>query len=364
MKKVLFVLDASEFGGVEKSLIDLINILKNKVTKITVLSIYKCKKLEQMLPEGTNYMFIFDRQNIYINRLFKLVPSRVLSHFFIKKKYDYIVSYQEGMPTKLVSGVKGRNIIRYCWQHNDPFYNDNNLYYFLTKDKLLKCLMEFDQCISVSKYIKKQYKNYLSEKLDSLVIYNLIDDEKIRKLSKDESANIYPFEQGVKICCIGRLSEEKNFISAISAIKKIRDENYNVNLTIIGSGPEKSNLLNAIKTNNLEDSVKILGFVDNPYRYIEKCDLVICSSKVESFSLVVAEAMILNKYIISTKCGGPEELLKDYPNGVIINSAEDIYGGFQKIISQKNTNKNAVEELNTYPFSKKNVSQNIVKLFS
>ncbi|WP_342432777.1 glycosyltransferase [Neobacillus sp. FSL H8-0543] len=364
MKSILFVLEASEFGGVEKSLIDLISILKNKETKITVLSIYQCNKLEQMLSKGIEYKHIFSRRNIQINRAFKILPPKVLSNVFIRGKYDFIVAYQEGMPTKLVSGIKGRNTKRYCWQHNDPLYNDNNLYYFLTKDKLLRCLMKFDQCISVSNYIKNHYKIYLAEKLDISVIYNLIDDVNVRRLSKAVSTNNYPFEKGVKFCCIGRLSEEKNFISVISTIKKIKDKNFDVNLTIIGSGPEKSNLLKAIKTNNLEDRVKILDFVDNPYMYMDKCDVVVCSSKVESFGLVVAEAMILNKCIISTKCGGPEELLQGYTNGLLVNSVEDIDGGFYKMQSIKNTDKNNKHESITFPFSKANVSQNIVELFS
>ncbi|MEH7014765.1 glycosyltransferase, partial [Neobacillus niacini] len=299
MKSILFILEASEFGGVEKSLLDLIRVFKNGGKKITVLSIYKCEKLEQLLPKGINYKYIFNRQSIQVNRFFKLMSPKLLSSMFIKKKYDYIVAYQEGMPTKLVSGVRKRNTRIYCWHHNDPSYNDNNMYYFLTKDKLIRHLMKFDHCISVSQYIKNQYKNYLAEKVNSIVIYNLVDDTNVRKLSSSVSTNVYPFQTGLKFCCIGRLSVEKNFISVISVIKKIRDENYDVNLTIIGSGPEKSNLLKAIKSNNLEDSVKLIDFVHNQYIYMKECDVIVCGSKVESFGLVVAEAMILNKYIIS-----------------------------------------------------------------
>ncbi|RHW42798.1 glycosyltransferase [Neobacillus notoginsengisoli] len=362
MKRILFVLEAVEFGGVEKSLIDIIKVLINKDTDITVMSIYKCEKLKKQLPEGTKYQYLFDKGHIFINRFFKIFSSEILSFFFIRKKYDYIVSYQEGIPTKLVSGIRNMKIKKYCWQHNDPLYNDNNLYYFINKKKLIRYLMNFDKCISVSNYIKNQYRSYLYEKINSKVTYNLIDDKNVISLSKKGSPNTIPFKDGFKFCCIGRLSEEKMFFSVVSAVKKIRDENYDVNLTIIGSGPEKSKLVEEIRTNNLEKHVKILDFVENPYIYMKDSDAIVCSSKVESFGLVVAEAMVLNKRILSTRCGGPEELMKDYPYGVLVHSAEEIYSGFHKIMNIE-MNENG-KDFGNYPFFKTNVKQDIIELFS
>ncbi|OLS38439.1 glycosyltransferase [Bacillus sp. MRMR6] len=362
MKSLLFILEASEFGGVEKSLIDLIEIIKDKENKITVLSIYKCLKLGQLLPKEINYQYIFEKQNILINRFFKVMSPKLLPYIFIKNNYDYVVAYQEGIPTKIVSGINTTKTKKYNWMHNDPTYNDNNIYYFFTKDRLLTHLLKFNKRISVSHYIQNQYNDYLSKNVDSIVIYNAIDEVNVRRLA--ESDNHYPFDNGLKICCIGRLSEEKNFIAVISTIKKIRDENYDVNLTIIGSGPEKSNLLKAIKTYNLEQSVKILNFVDNPYVYMKKCDVIVCSSKVESFGLVVAEAMVLNKFILSTKCGGPEELLKEYRKGILLESDFYLYDGIHQILLLKNMENNISEDIPRYPFSKAVVLKNCRNLFS
>lgn len=59
------------------------------------------------------------------------------------------------------------------------------------------------------------------------------------------------------------------------------------------------------------------------------------SSTDESFSLVIAEAMVLGIPVISTRCTGPVELLKDGEAGLLVeNSTEGIRDGLLKILTE------------------------------
>lgn len=61
--------------------------------------------------------------------------------------------------------------------------------------------------------------------------------------------------------------------------------------------------------NNLTDTFTFLGYRDNPYKYVKKADLYVCSSRREGFSTAVTEALIVGTPVVSTNCSGAYELL-------------------------------------------------------
>ena len=80
------------------------------------------------------------------------------------------------------------------------------------------------------------------------------------------------------------------------------------NIIILGEGSERESLENYIRENKLENSIKLLGFKSNPYPYIKNADAYILSSRYEGYPLVLCEALVLNKKIISTDCTGAVEV--------------------------------------------------------
>jgi glycosyltransferase involved in cell wall biosynthesis len=87
---------------------------------------------------------------------------------------------------------------------------------------------------------------------------------------------------------------------------------------IIGDGVQKSNLLCLIKSLHIENDIKFLGFVSNPWTYMRNSDMLVCSSKSESFSCVIVEAMACNCPVVSTDCVGPSEILEHGKWGRIV----------------------------------------------
>ncbi len=68
----------------------------------------------------------------------------------------------------------------------------------------------------------------------------------------------------------------------------------------------------AIKRLNLENSVFLLGNVNNPLKYFLRADVFVLASSVEGLPNVLVEAMLCGCTPVSTNCPtGPKEVLQD-----------------------------------------------------
>lgn len=142
-------------------------------------------------------------------------------------------------------------------------------------------------------------------------IYNPIIGESIRQKSAETVTHSWlrdgapPF-----VLAVGRLSDEKDYKTLISAFYLIR-KNIKVRMLILGEGPEKDCLQLMINKLHLENDVFLEGFHTNPYVFMKHCSCYVLSSKFEGFGNVLVEALEMGCSIVSTDCpGGPNEILK------------------------------------------------------
>ena len=101
---------------------------------------------------------------------------------------------------------------------------------------------------------------------------------------------------------------------------------------ILGDGPERHQLENLIKLNNLENNVYLLGNKTNPYPYIKQSDLLVSSSERESYGLTILEAMILKTPVIATNTTGARFLLKEGKLGYIVQNDKCFLTILQKLV--------------------------------
>ena len=90
-----------------------------------------------------------------------------------------------------------------------------------------------------------------------------------------------------------------------------------------------------IKKLGLAQSVILLYRVSNPYPILKACDCFILSSFYEGFGLVIAEADILGKPVISTDIAGPRAFMQQHGGTLVENSEEGIYQGLKLLYSKK-----------------------------
>lgn len=114
---------------------------------------------------------------------------------------------------------------------------------------------------------------------------------------------------------VGRFVEAKDYPTMIEAFDAA--STANAELWILGHGRLEGELAELIERNGLEGEVRLLGTTRDVSAYMSAADGFVLSSAWEGFGIVVAEAMACELPVVSTRCGGPEEIVLDGETGFL-----------------------------------------------
>ena len=337
-KKILFLIESFAGGGVEKVFIDLINNMDISKYDITVMSIWDYGVRKKDLRKDVKYKSIFP--NIKgISRVFHNFVEKsdgsLLYKLGIREKYDIEIAFIEGRATKIIGASTNPNSRKIAWVHIDLSQGHWTSRVFresLEREK--HCYKKFNDIVFVSNSAKEGFKNLFGDDFDNLQVkYNPIIAEEIINKAEEEVKDIEKPKDKKLLVTSGRLVSQKGYEGLLEVCNKLNKDNIKYELWILGEGWERPKLEELIDKYNLTN-VKLLGFKENPYKYIKQGDLFVCSSINEGFSLVIAEAMILGLPAISTNCSGPNELLNFGEYGYMVeNNEEALYKGLKEIIN-------------------------------
>lgn len=139
-----------------------------------------------------------------------------------------------------------------------------------------------------------------------------------------------------KFITIGRFSKEKGHERLINAFEKLWQKDNSIYLIIIGGqGPAYNETIERVQHSICKNNIIVIKYVSNPYAILKKCDYFILPSLYEGFGIVIAEADILEKPVITTNCTGPKKFMSEY-GGTMVNSSEDgVYQGLQLLYEEK-----------------------------
>jgi len=265
---------------------------------------------------------------------FLLPPSFVYKHFIKKRyQYDYEVAFLEGVPTKLVA--KSNNPNKYAWVHTDMWIYYEQEKVFRTIEKAISCYKSYKKIVCVSNGVKEGFKKRFGFVDNIEVKYNPINESLVREKAKAPITE-FSVTDNTKLVSVGRLVPQKGYDRLLAVHKALIEEGLAHELWIVGEGAERDKFEEYILQNKLQSTVKLIGFSDNPYKYIDKADIFVSSSIVEGFSLVCLEALLCDKPIICTDCGGAKELLGASEYGLLVENSEDgIYNGLKRILTDK-----------------------------
>lgn len=335
MKKVLFLIPSLGHGGAEKVLVNLANNLDKTKFDITVQSIFDEGVNKQFLSEDVNYKYNFKkiiRGNV---KLFKLFSPQTLYKKIIKEKYDIIVSYLEGITSRIVSGCTEENTKLVSWIHSKLDTKEVVSAAFRSFKEAEKCYNSYNYTACVSEMVMNYFTETMSFKKPIGVLYNTIETDEIIKKSNEHIDDVQFSKDCVNICSVGKIVSVKGFERLASIHKRLTDEHIKTKIYILGVGNEQKNLERYLKENNLENTFVFLGYKTNPYKYIKNCDLYVCSSYSEGFSTSVTESLIVGTPVVTTLCSGMQEQLgyNDEYGIVTKNSEDDLYQGIKKMIT-------------------------------
>lgn len=144
---------------------------------------------------------------------------------------------------------------------------------------------------------------------NTLVIPNVIDVFPPLTLPKANHHN-----KAVILTVADLTDRNKNISGCLKAMKSLQDLGFAFEYHIIGGGHDEAMLMALVNELGLsEDSVRFHGRQSNQYvlDFIPHCDFILVNSRVETFSVVAAEALASGKPVIVTKCGGPETFVSN-----------------------------------------------------
>ena len=323
MIKILFVIPGLSGGGAEKVLRNLVNNMDQTKFDITVQTIDQ-EEPEKYLAPGIHYKAINRCRTGFGKKLFSLwfrfcAEMKLAYRLFIRDDYDIEVAYLETIATKLIAQSTNQHTAKIAWVHCDLSKKEGM---DAAAEKLRKQYKRFDKVVCVSEGVRQGFVKQIGADYETKVIYNVVDEEEIFQKA-GETADAGIIGDDIQLLAVGRLSREKDFGHLIDTCSRLRKNGIRFRLAILGEGPERLKLEQQIREQGLQEIVEMKGFCANPYPYIKKADIIVCSSLYEGLSTVVLESLILGKAIVTTPCSGMTELLGDSEYGIIAEDGPD-----------------------------------------
>lgn len=343
-QKILFVTSRMNVGGVEKSLLGVLNSFDYDKYDVTLGLIYKDGGLLGFIPQcvhtycissfakywnllnDTPYLIVID----YLKRGRLFALFNYIRYYLKSKKtgeqsplFDYILKHQEKDATQydvavsfsgpfhaldyyIINRISAKK--KLGWIHfdvnrfgiNDAFVN--------------KYYPKFDEINIVSLQGKEAFdKRFPTLAHKTKVVYNIIDEKLVLKQS-EEVIDDMPIGKcdHLRIVTVGRISEEKGQIDVLPYFKTALDNGLDAVWYFVGGGKVLERCRQKAKELGISDSVKFIGVKTNPYPYMRYCDIYVQPSRHEGYCITLAEAKLFRHPIITTPFTGSKEQLKNY----------------------------------------------------
>lgn len=334
MIKVLFLIHDLGQGGAEKVLVNLVNNMDQSKFDITVMALFGGGVNEQFLKENIHYQVAFPKAFPGNSHIMKLLSPTYLHKFLIKDKYDIEVSYLEGPAARIVSGCPNMDTKLVSWIHGEQHSKEIAAKAFRSFKESEQCYYRFDNTICVSESVKKDFLSIYPRISNIDVLYNTNETAHILAQKEEAVEEDFVEDNSIKLCGVGKIVPIKGFDKLARIHKRLIDDGLNVHTYILGIGSEKDRIRKYLSDEGIEDTFTFLGYQTNPYKYVSKCDIFICSSIAEGFSTAATEALIVGTPVVTTPVAGMEEMLgSNNEYGIITEMNEDsLYRNIKELV--------------------------------
>lgn len=162
--------------------------------------------------------------------------------------------------------------------------------------------------------------------------------------TKRTQQDVFNDKSKINVLFVGQLKTYKGIRYLLKAIKLLSEESFPLNLTIVGGGPEKRSLETYAKI--LEVNANFTGIVSDELlrSHYSDADIFVLPSISgrEGFGLVILEAMSYGKLVIATDIPGPNEIVKNGYNGVLVppKDSEAIAKAIKTLVSDSELRRN------------------------
>ena len=327
MKKITFLMLHLNYGGIEKQVTTLANELC-KNYNVEIISLYDLLNGKSFynLDDRINVKYVFNFgpnkseiiQSLKKFKIITLVKELVKSIKILHTKYYGMKKIVNNINSDIVISsriefskqIHRKDIITIAQEHS---YIDNDKYI----KKVKNSFSDIDYLVVMTNGAKEKYDLWLSNvkrKPEVVVIPNMIKENENRQFSSLNNN---------QIISIGRLEPVKDIYTLILVFSVLSKKYPNLKLKIIGDGSEKNKLIDLVENNSLQDKITFTGRLNEEEIKEEllNSDIFALTSKSESFSLVLCEAMNYGVPCVAFDVDvGPREIIEDGITGFLIEN--------------------------------------------
>lgn len=320
--KVCFISHSSGRGGAERALLELVDALKERGVECYITLPRHGPLINELKNREVAYCIfpyrwwmgknspIWERIGRTILNLVMIIPvARKIKRWGCNIVCTNTITVCVGAFAARLLGLP------HVWYIHEFGYEDHGLVFDLGSKFSLWLMNRLSTiCIANSYAVAKKYRQYIDPSKVK-VIYQSVS------VPQNVPAEKVAFSPNAEIRCVivGALQEGKRQEDAIRAIDKLVHMGIKVELCIIGDGDPKYRkyLHELVLKNKLDEYVKFVGYVENPFSFMKSADVVLLCSRYEAFGRVTIEAMKLGKPVIGARSGGTTELIRDGFNGLL-----------------------------------------------
>ena len=288
-----------------------------------------------------NLGLLKNKRNGFVNKLKRFL---FLKKYLKANDFDFIIDFRPRTKT-----LQELFIARFFYKANTIYTVHSFLINYYMPENLWLTRLIYGKAYATVVIVDKikelvEHKYHLK---NVKTIFNPVNLEEINE--KYEEDIDFKFDY---IIAIGQFRDNiKQFDKLIlSYANSILPQN-NVHLIILGNGDEEF-LTKVALNNNVLPFVHLLGFKENPFKYLKRAKYLVLSSKNEGFANVLVESLGCHTPVIAFDClCGPSEIIIDKKNGLLVENQNT-----EKLTEAMNL---FIEDVKLYNYCKKNTFDSI-----
>ncbi|HEY94021.1 MAG TPA: glycosyltransferase family 4 protein [Dehalococcoidia bacterium] len=193
------------------------------------------------------------------------------------------------------------------------------------------------------------------------VVYNSVDSKSIEKIKRGRRE-----KEGTKIITVGRIVRHKRMGDIITALHKLSLKFPDINLTVVGDGPEKAELERLVERMGMVQQVQFCGSINHneTLELLKTADVFVLNSTYEGLPHTVIEAMACSVPVIATGIRGTDEVIDDGRTGLLLplDDEQVLVYAIAKLLEDKKLAERLAEQALAVVSEKFSWDNNLVKL--
>lgn len=351
MKKRIFIaIHYLEIGGAEISLIGLLNAIDYSRYEVDLFVYSHQGELMGLIPQKVNILPEISKyaqmerpiasvlKQGHVDVVLARLWAKILFKTYVRKVkpkdgsaiFQYVANavtpllpslHHYGMYDLAISFLTPHNIVlekvqarkKIAWIHTDYSKIDVNAALELPVWK------SYDYIASISPDVSRTFLSVFPSLEGKIIeIGNILSPVFVRSRAM-EKADLSEFKkENINLLSVGRFCYPKNFDNVPDILRRIREHGINACWYLIGYGGDELLIRQRIQEAGMEKYVIVLGKKENPYPYIQACDIYVQPSRYEGNSVTVREAQMLCKPVVVTDYPTAASQIQNGKDGIIV----------------------------------------------